>query len=245
MTGPSRADNTARAGATARERTTQEPPGNRVRIAASILSADFAELGASVRAAERGGADMIHVDVMDGRFVPPITMGPVVVQALRRVTSLPLDVHLMIVEPERHIELFAQAGATSIAIHLEATTHAHRALGQIRGYGVQAGVALNPATPPEDCAWLADALDFVLVMSVNPGYAGQAFIPEVLPKIERLRTLLARRPIWIAIDGGISPQTAGRVVAAGADVLVAASTIFESPDGIESGIARLRAAAGR
>lgn len=216
----------------------------RVRIAASILSADFSDLGAGVRAVERGGADAIHVDVMDGRFVPPITMGPVVVEALKRVTALPLDVHLMIVEPERHIEDFARAGAASIAIHPEATAHPHRTLGQIRTHGVHAGVALNPGTPPEACVWLADVLDFVLVMSVDPGYAGQPFIPEVLPKIARLRELLAGHPLWIAIDGGISPQTAGKAVAAGADVLVAASTIFASPDGIEAGTARLRAAAG-
>ncbi|MGH2404832.1 MAG: ribulose-phosphate 3-epimerase, partial [bacterium] len=188
--------------------------------------------------------DAIHVDVMDGRFVPPITMGPVVVEALRRVTALPLDAHLMIVEPERQIEAFARAGAASIAIHVEATPHPHRVLGQIRGLGLQAGVALNPGTPPEACAWLADVLDFVLIMSVNPGYAGQPFIPEVLPKIGRLRMLLAGRPVRIAIDGGITPQTAGTAVAAGADVLVAASTIFASPDGIEAGTARLRAAAG-
>ncbi|HET8679582.1 MAG TPA: ribulose-phosphate 3-epimerase [bacterium] len=217
---------------------------HRVRIAASILSADFADLGAGVRAVERGGADAIHVDVMDGRFVPPITMGPVVVEALKRVTALPLDVHLMIVEPERHIDDFVRAGAASIAIHPETTGHPHRVLGQIRAHGVQAGVALNPGTPPESCVWLVDVLDFVLVMSVNPGYAGQPFIPEVLPKIGRLRELLGGHPLWIAIDGGISPQTAGKAVAAGADVLVAASTIFASPDGIEAGTARLRAAAG-
>ncbi len=217
--------------------------GGRVRIAASILGADFANLGAAVRAAERGGADMIHIDVMDGRFVPPITMGPIVVETLRRVTALPLDVHLMVVEPERHIEAFAHAGATSIAIHVEATPHPHRALAHIRAQGVQAGVALNPGTPPEACAWLTDALDFVLIMSVNPGYSGQAFLPHVLPKIGRVRTLLTARPAWIAIDGGITPQTAPSAVAAGADVLVAASTIFRAPDGIEAAAARLRAAA--
>lgn len=215
-----------------------------VRIAASILSADFADLGAAVRAVERGGADLIHVDVMDGRFVPPITMGPIVVEGLKRVTALPLDVHLMIVEPERHIEAFARAGAASISIHPETTAHPHRTLGQIREHGVQAGVALNPGTPPEACVWLADMLDFVLVMSVNPGYSGQPFIPQVLPKIKRVRELLSGQPLWIAIDGGISPQTAGKAVAAGVDVLVAASTIFASPDGIEAGTARLRAAAG-
>lgn len=218
--------------------------GRTVRIAASILGADFTNLGAAVQAAERGGADMLHIDVMDGRFVPPITMGAMVVEALRRVTVLPLDVHLMVVEPERHLEAFAGAGATSIAFHVEATDHPHRALAHLRSLGVQAGVALNPGTPPEACAWLRGALDFVLVMSVNPGYAGQAFLPHVLPKIEQVRTLLAHRPLWIAIDGGISPQTAGPAVAAGADVLVAASTIFDAPDGIEAAAARLRAAAG-
>lgn len=218
--------------------------GRGVRIAASILSADFANLGAAVGAAERGGAEMIHVDVMDGRFVPPITMGPIVVEALRRVTTLPLDVHLMVVEPERHIEAFAHAGAASIAVHLEATPHPHRALAHIRAQGVQAGIALNPGTPPDACASLADVLDYVLIMSVNPGYSGQTFIAGVLPKIGRVRTLLGDRPLWIAIDGGISPQTAASAVAAGADVLIAASTIFDAPDGIEAAAARLRAAAG-
>lgn len=217
--------------------------GRTVRIAASILGADFTNLGAAVQAAERGGADMLHIDVMDGRFVPPITMGAMVVEALRRVTVLPLDVHLMVVEPERHLEAFARAGATSIAFHVEATDHPHRALAHLRSLGVQAGVALNPGTPPEACGWLDGLLDFVLVMSVNPGYSGQAFIPNVLPKIGRLRTLLGERPVWIGIDGGISLKTAGQAVAAGADVLMAASAIFRAPEGIEAATARLRTAA--
>ena len=215
-----------------------------VRIAASVVGADFTQLGAAVRAVERGGADMIHVDVMDGHFVPPITIGPVVVEALRRVTALPLDVHLMVEQPERHLEAFADAGATSISIHPEATVHPHRALGRIRALGVQAGLALNPGTLPEACAWLGEVLDFVLIMSVNPGYSGQPFLPEVLPKIARVRALLPNRPLWISIDGGISPHTAGKAVAAGADVLVAATAIFDAPEGIEAAAARLRAAAG-
>jgi ribulose-phosphate 3-epimerase len=214
-----------------------------VRIAPSILGADFAALGDAVRAAERGGADLIHIDVMDGRFVPPITMGPVVVSAVRRVTTLPLDVHLMVTEPERHLESFAAAGANSIAIHVEATPHPHRALACIRALGAKAGVAINPGTPAESCAELVDLLDFVIVMSVNPGYAGQAFIPSVLPKISRVRILLGGRPAWITIDGGISQVTAASAVAAGADVLVAASAIFDAPEGIEPAIANLRAAA--
>ncbi len=216
---------------------------DRVRIAPSILSADFAALGDAVRAAERGGAELIHVDVMDGHFVPPITMGPAVVGALHRITTLPLDVHLMVLEPERHLEAFAHAGAASIAVHVEATPHAHRALAQIRALGAKAGIAVNPGTSAEACAELTELLDFVIVMSVNPGYSGQAFIPSVLPKIGRLRMLLDGRPAWITIDGGISPQTAAAVVAAGADVLVAGSAIFNAPEGIEAAITRLRASA--
>ncbi len=214
-----------------------------VRIAASILSADLAHLAEAVGAAERGGADMIHVDVMDGCFVPPITMGPIIVEALRRVTALPLGVHLMVCQPERHLEAFARAGASSLAVHPEATAHPYRALSQIRDLGVQAGIALNPGTPAEACAELRDVLDFVVVMSVNPGYAGQAFLAGVLPKIGRLRALLAGWSGWVGIDGGISPQTAGPAVAAGADVLIAASAIFDAPEGIEMAVAALRAAA--
>jgi ribulose-phosphate 3-epimerase len=216
----------------------------KVRIAPSIVSADFTALGAAVAAAERGGADLLHIDVMDGRYVPPITIGPVIVEALRRVTALPLDVHLMVLQPERQIEAFARAGATSISFHPEATEHSHRVLTQIRALGVQAGIVLNPGTPPEACAWLAELLDFVFVMSVNPGYSGQPFIPTVLPKIPRVRELLAGRSHWIGIDGGISTHTAGAAVAAGADVLVAASAIFHAPEGAEAAVRGLRAAAG-
>ncbi|MDR7523075.1 MAG: ribulose-phosphate 3-epimerase [Armatimonadota bacterium] len=217
-------------------------PG-RVQIAASILSADFAALGEAIRAAERGGADRVHVDVMDGHFVPPITMGPMVVEAVRRVTRLPVDVHLMVAHPERHLEAFVRAGADSLTVHVEATPHPHRALAEIRALGAQAGVALNPGTPGEACAELLEVLDLIVVMSVNPGYAGQAFLPSVLPKIGRLRTLLAGRPVRVEVDGGISVRTAPAAVAAGADVLVAASAIFQAPEGIEAAIAALRAAA--
>jgi ribulose-phosphate 3-epimerase len=214
-----------------------------VQIAASILSADFGALAEAVRAAERGGADRIHVDVMDGHFVPPITMGPVVVEAVRRVTSLPIDVHLMVCNPERHLEAFARSGATSLTVHVEATAHLHRALTRIRALGAGAGLALNPGTQPEACAELSDVLDLVLVMSVDPGYAGQAFLESALPKIARLRALMAGHRVVVAVDGGISPQTAGSAARAGADLLVAASAIFQAPEGIEAAIARLRAAA--
>jgi ribulose-phosphate 3-epimerase len=215
-----------------------------VRIAPSIVSADFAHLEGAVRAVERGGADLIHVDVMDGRYVPQITIGAMIVETLRRLTTLPLDVHLMVAQPERHVEAFARAGAASIAFHPEATDHPHRVLTEIRRLGPQAGLALNPGTPPEACAWVADALDFVLIMSVNPGYSGQAFIPSVLPKIARVRALVAGGSMWVGIDGGITPATAAAAAAAGADTLVAATAIFGAADGIEAATRRLRAAAG-
>ena len=188
-----------------------------VRIAPSIVSADFGSLEAAVRAVERGGADLLHVDVMDGRYVPLITIGPLIVETLRRLTALPLDVHLMVVQPERHVEAFVRAGATSIAFHPETTDHPHRLLAYIRSLGAQAGLALNPGTPPEACAWVAETVDFAMVMSVNPGYSGQAFIASVLPKIARVRALAGGRPIWIGIDGGISATTAAAAAAAGAD----------------------------
>jgi len=217
-------------------------PRDAVQIAVSILSADFAALGEAVRRVERAGADRLHVDVMDGHFVPPITMGPVVVEALRRVCPLPIDVHLMVEHPERHLEAFAQAGASTLVVHLEATVHPHRTLEAARALGVGAGIALNPGTPPEAVGELREILDQVLVMSVNPGYAGQAFIPSVLAKIPRILALLGR-PVPIGIDGGISPSTAPDAVAAGASILVAASAVFQAPEGIEQALARLRAAA--
>ena len=215
----------------------------RIRIAPSILAADFAALGEAVREAEAAGADLIHVDVMDGRFVPNLTIGPPVVAALRRVTGLPLDVHLMIVEPERYLRAFAEAGADWLTVHPEATIHLHRTLTQIRALGLKAGVALNPATSEESLRYVLEVVDHVLVMSVNPGFGGQSFIPAVLPKIERVRAMLdgaGRRAVSIAVDGGITPQTAPQVVAAGADVLVAGSAIFRAEAGVAEAIRRLR-----
>ena len=203
-----------------------------LRIAPSILSADFARLGDEVQAVEAGGADLLHVDVMDGRFVPNLSIGVPVVEALARVSRLPLDVHLMIVEPERHIAAFAQAGASLIAVHVEASPHLERTLAAVRRLGVQAGAALNPATPAETLAPVADLLDFVLVMSVNPGFSGQRFIPRSPAKIQTVRAMLdgAGSRAGIAVDGGIQPGNAAQVVGAGADVLVAASAIFGADD---------------
>ena len=215
-----------------------------LRIAPSILSADFARLQDAVEAVEAGGADLIHVDVMDGRFVPNLTIGVPVVQALARVTRLPLDVHLMIVEPERHIEAFARAGAALISVHVEVSPHLDRTLTAIRELGVQAGAVLNPSTPAETLAPVAELLDFVLVMSVNPGFSGQRFIPRSPAKIQAVRAVLERAGsrASIAVDGGIQPDNAAQVVRAGADILVAASAIFGTDDPAAA-TRRLRAAA--
>jgi ribulose-phosphate 3-epimerase len=212
-----------------------------IRVAPSILSADFGRLADEVRAVEAGGADWIHVDVMDGRFVPNLTIGPPVVAALRRVTRLPLDVHLMMVEPEKYLEDFAQAGADVITVHLEASPHLHRTLQRIRALGKRAGVALNPHSPEEPLRYVMDQLDLILVMSVNPGFGGQEFIPAVLPKIERVRALIdaSGAEVALEVDGGIREGTAGRVVAAGADTLVAGSAVFGASD-YEGAIAALR-----
>lgn len=215
-----------------------------LRIAPSILSADFACLRDAVAAVETGGADLLHVDVMDGRFVPNLTIGVPVVEALARVTRLPLDVHLMIVEPERHIEAFARAGASLISVHVEVSPHLDRTLTAIRELGVQAGAVLNPATPAETLAPVAELLDFVLVMSVNPGFSGQRFIPRSPAKVRAVRAVLERAgsPASIAVDGGIRPDNAAQVVRAGADILVAASAIFGADDPAAA-TRRLRAAA--
>ena len=203
-----------------------------LRIAPSILSADFARLVDEVRAAEAAGADYIHVDVMDGRFVPNITVGPVVVAALRAVTKLPLDVHLMIVEPERYVEAFAKAGADILTVHLEASPHLHRTVQQIRALGKRASVALNPHSPIDGLDVVLPELSMVLVMTVNPGFGGQKFIDAVVPKLRALRSEIDSRglDVDIEVDGGIAPETVRTVVEAGADVLVAGSAVFGKRD---------------
>jgi ribulose-phosphate 3-epimerase len=207
-----------------------------LRIAPSILSADFARLGDEVRAVEAAGADWVHVDVMDGRFVPNITLGPPIVGALKKVATRPLDVHLMIVEPERYVDAFADAGADVITVHAEASTHLHRTLQAIRARGKKAGVSLNPHTSEEAIRYVLGLVDLVLVMSVNPGFGGQAFLPEVLPKIARLRQMLdaeeraSGRSIDLEVDGGIKPGTARLVAEAGCDVLVAGNAVFAAAD---------------
>jgi ribulose-phosphate 3-epimerase len=215
-----------------------------VLIAPSVLSADFASLGSEVARVERGGADMLHVDVMDGHFVPNITMGPLVVRALRSVTKLPLDVHLMIEEPDRYIEAFAEAGASRISVHAEVLSHLHRTVHLIKSFDVKAGVAINPATPVAALEDIAGDLDHVLVMSVNPGFGGQTFIARSESKLRAVRQLLARigSEALIEVDGGIDHGTAARVTAAGANVLVAGQAIFGSPDA-ERATRDLRAAA--
>lgn len=212
-----------------------------VKIAPSILSADFGKLAQEVAAVERGGADWIHVDVMDGRFVPNITIGPVVVRAVRKATRLPIDVHLMIVEPERYVADFAAAGADIISVHVEPSYHLSRTLQLIRSLGKKAGVVLNPHTPPDAIAYVLELLDLVLVMSVNPGFGGQAFMPEVLPKLRAIRKMVDARglDVTLEVDGGVAPGTARRVVEAGARVLVAGSAVYGQAD-YAAAIAALR-----
>jgi ribulose-phosphate 3-epimerase len=204
-----------------------------LKIAPSILASDFARLGEEVRAVEAAGADYVHVDVMDGRFVPNITLGPPIVAAIRKVTKLPLDVHLMIVEPERYIDEFAHAGADLISVHLEATPHLHRLVQQIRHAGKKAAVALNPHSPIDGLDVVLPDLDMVLLMSVNPGFGGQQFIEAVVPKIRALRAEIERRKLAvdIEVDGGIDSRTAPVVVSAGATILVAGSAVFHAPGG--------------
>ncbi|RJQ68487.1 MAG: ribulose-phosphate 3-epimerase [Desulfobacteraceae bacterium] len=210
-------------------------------IAPSILSADFTQLGQEIKAVESGGADWIHVDVMDGHFVPNITMGPLVVEAVRRSTALPVDVHLMIENPDRYIEAFAKAGSDYISVQVETCPHLHRTIHSIKEAGAKAGAVLNPATPLTCLDWVLADLDFVLIMSVNPGFGGQKFIPASLEKIRDLRIRIDKNGLntLIQIDGGINSRTVAQVVHAGADVLVAGSAIFGSGD-YRSAIAQLK-----
>jgi len=209
-----------------------------VRMAPSILAADFTRLGEQVREAEAAGADRIHVDVMDGHFVPNISMGPLVVEALRKITRLPLETHLMISNPDLYLEAFAKAGSTSLLVHVEGNNHLHRTIQSIRGLGLPAGVVLNPATPTWSIEEVIDMVDLVLVMTVNPGFGGQQYLPETEGKIRSLRRLLDQRDrfVELEVDGGITAASAPRAVAAGARVLVAGSSIFGHAGGIAAGL---------
>ena len=218
-----------------------------IKISPSILSADFARLGDEIRAIDVGGADYIHVDVMDGHFVPNITIGPLVIEAVRKVTTKPLDVHLMIENPDRYILDFAKAGADLITVHQEAVPHLHRTIQLIKSLGKKAGVSINPATPVSTLEVILDDLDLVLLMSVNPGFGGQSFIPATLAKISALRQRIAERglSVEIEIDGGVKADNIGEIAAAGADVFVAGSAVFSTPDyGQTIALLRRNAAAG-
>ena len=203
-----------------------------VKIAPSILSADFSKLGEEIRDVEKGGADWIHIDVMDGHFVPNITIGPLIVDSIRPITKLTLDVHLMIENPDQYIEAFAKAGADYITVHAEACTHLHRTIQLIKSFGVKAGVVLNPATSPDVLDYILEDLDMVLLMSVNPGFGGQAFIPSVLDKIEHVDKMIKEKglSVEIEIDGGVNEETARLCVEKGATVLVAGSAIYNKED---------------
>lgn len=218
-----------------------------MKIAPSILTADFNRLGEEIHAAESGGADWIHLDVMDGHFVPNITIGPLVAAAVRRATKLPLDAHLMISDPDRYVPAFAAAGVDSITVHVEATVHLHRTIEAVRGLGIRAGVAMNPATPVEAVREVLPLVDLVLVMSVNPGFGGQRFIERSLDKVRAVRMLLeqAGRGADLQVDGGVDEGNIAAVVDAGATVVVAGSAVFNSSSPTEENIRGLRAAAAR
>jgi ribulose-phosphate 3-epimerase len=215
-----------------------------VLIAPSILSADFAALGEAVAAAERGGADLIHVDVMDGHFVPNITIGPAVVKSLKKVASVPLDVHLMIEEPDRYIDAFAAAGAAMISVHVEVLPHLHRTVHAIQALGAKAGVVLNPSTPVAVLSEIAPDVDYVLVMSVNPGFGGQTFIPSALERIRRVRAMIEQRnpTCRLEVDGGVKPSNIRRCVDAGADTFVVGSAIFAPGADVDAAVRGLRTA---
>lgn len=222
---------------------TRSLPSGRTLVAPSLLSCDFSRLGEEIRAVEAAGADLLHVDVMDGHFVPNITIGPAVVGAIRRHANIPLDVHLMISEPDKYLEAFAGAGADILTVHWEACAHLHRTVQAIRALGIAPGVSINPATPVTVLADILGEVDLVLVMSVNPGFGGQAFIPRSLGKIERLRAMVAEREApeaaKIEVDGGVTAENADALVRAGAEVLVSGSAVFHSGD-YRGYIARLR-----